>query len=246
MSEPAGGAESLRERSARFCRPRVSILEMMVLVAAVAVSLRWPGLSVPMGLVLLYAFAQRRDILSRRTRDALGQVALALYLPPALGFVLFPLAEWGHYLEHLSRLWTFFPWALVLFFLGWWYTAYSLLFTVATICLVAISTLGAIWGLGFLARRAINWRSVFLRLAAVMLGLVATFIAFRLAPKDYDLLNSPLAQVVVSTAFAVCVIPALAMVARCGIGWRIACLVLTAVMSAGSTFFNWIVLHLPT
>jgi hypothetical protein len=63
---------------------RGSILEMMALVAAVAISFRWPGLAVPAVLLFLYAGARRRNILARPTRAALGQVALALYIPPAL------------------------------------------------------------------------------------------------------------------------------------------------------------------
>jgi hypothetical protein len=246
VSEPARSAESVRERSALFRGLRVSILEVMVLVAAVGVSLRWPGLSVPVGLVILYAFAQHRDIFSRRARGALGQVALALYLPPAFGFVLFPLAEWGHYFEHLSRLWAFFPYALLLFFLAWWFTSYSLLFTVATIAVVAMSTAGVNWGLGLVARRAIDWGKVCLRLAVMIVGLLAIFIALRLAPPNYDVLNSPLVQIVISTTFALCVVVMLGMVARRGTGWRIGCLVLAAVMSAASTFAVWILIHLPT
>ena len=110
----------------------------------------------------------------------------------------------------------------------------------------AISAVGVIWGLGLVARRAINWRIVGLRLAAVIVGLLAMIVAFRLAPPEFGLVNYPLVQVVVSTTFALSLIVWLGMVARCGTGWRIACLVLTAVMSAGSTFFNWFMIHLPT
>jgi hypothetical protein len=111
---------------------RISILEVMLLVAVVAVSLRWPGLSVPVGLLSLYALARRQDILSRPTRVAFGQVALALYLPPALGLFLLPLEEWGHYLDHLSLMWTVYPWAGIAAVLEWWFQAHSLLFTLGT------------------------------------------------------------------------------------------------------------------
>ncbi len=73
MTEHGDRQESAEERLAPVRRPRVSILEMMVLVAALAVSFRWPGLSVPVGLLFLYTLARRRDILQRPTRVALGQ-----------------------------------------------------------------------------------------------------------------------------------------------------------------------------
>ena len=80
-------------RPGLFRRFRVSISELMLLVAAVAVGLRWPGLSVPVGLLFLYDLARRRALLSRRTLVALGQVALAAYLPPVLAFL--GLHLWG-------------------------------------------------------------------------------------------------------------------------------------------------------
>ena len=85
MSDHVRMNESQGKRLAPVRRLRASILEMMSLVAALAVSFRWPGLTVPVGLLFLYALAQRRDILRRETRIALGQVALASYLPPAVG-----------------------------------------------------------------------------------------------------------------------------------------------------------------
>jgi hypothetical protein len=80
-------------------RLNASILELMLLVAAAAVSFRWPGLSVPVGLLFLYALTQRRDILGQPTRVALAQVALvpkqALYInQPAL--IIHACAYWCH------------------------------------------------------------------------------------------------------------------------------------------------------
>jgi hypothetical protein len=230
----------------RRIRIRISILEVMLLVAVVAVSLRWPGLSVPVGLLSLYALARRKDILSRPTRVAFGQVALVLYLPPPLGLFLFPLEEWGHYLVHLSCMWTVYPWAGIAAVLEWWFQAHSLLVTLATVLLAALVTLAVIWGPALVSQRGLNWRIATFRLAAVIFSLAAMIAAFRLAPREFGSPDHPLANVVVSATFAVSLIVMLGMMARSGLAWRIACLVLVAVMSAGSTFFNWFVIHLPT
>ena len=95
MSEHADGSESGAKRLPLARRLRVSILEMMLLVAALAVSFRWPGLTVPVGLLFLYTLVRRRDILRRQTRVALGQIALALYFPPVLAFLA--LHFWGSF-----------------------------------------------------------------------------------------------------------------------------------------------------
>ena len=76
-------------------RLRVTVLEVMLLVTALAVSFRWPGLSIPVGLLFLYALAQRRDILGRPTRVALVQDALALYIPPTVGLLFFHYVDEG-------------------------------------------------------------------------------------------------------------------------------------------------------
>src|ERR1700678_1653765 len=89
--------ESVGKRPSPIRRLRASILEMMSLVAALAVAFRWPGLSVPVGLLFLYTLAQRRDILRRQTRVALGQLALALYLPPAAGLLVVGVPMWDFY-----------------------------------------------------------------------------------------------------------------------------------------------------
>jgi hypothetical protein len=82
---------------------------MMMLVAALAVSFRWPVLTVPVSLLFLYTLAQRRDILRRQTRVAFGQIALALYLPPVLAFLAlhfwgsFGSPDWRHYWAFVGR-----------------------------------------------------------------------------------------------------------------------------------------------
>ena len=95
MSEHGDDDKSVGKTVAPARRLRVSILEMMLLVAVLAVSFRWPGLTVPVGLLFLYTLARRREILRRQTRMALGQVALALFLPPVLGFLA--LHFWGSF-----------------------------------------------------------------------------------------------------------------------------------------------------
>jgi hypothetical protein len=102
VSENANDHESIGKLLAPVRRLRASILEMMLLVAALAVSFRWPGLSVPVGLLFLYALARRRDMLGRQSRVAVGQVALAMYLPPALGLFCFPIDAWDQYLASFS------------------------------------------------------------------------------------------------------------------------------------------------
>jgi hypothetical protein len=136
-------------------RLRVSILEVMLLVAALAVSFRWPGLSVPVGLLFLYAIAQRRDILGRPTRVALVQVALALYLPPAVGILLFHYVEegWDLNLERFSLMPNFIPGALISLMLPWFDRSHAPFFAVEIVVLSTMISLGMIGGLGVLARR---------------------------------------------------------------------------------------------
>jgi hypothetical protein len=150
--------------------PRVSILELMGLVAAAAVSFRWPGLSVPVGLLFLYALAQRRDILGRQTRVALAQVALALYLPPAVGLLVFHyVAErWDLNLEHFSFMPNFIPGALISLTLPWFDRSHAPFFAVEIVVLSTMTSLAMIGGLGVLARRGRAWRIACLTLAGVM------------------------------------------------------------------------------
>jgi hypothetical protein len=57
----------------------------------------------------LYGLARRRDLLRRQTRVALGQIALAVYLPPVLGFLALHLwgnfgpPDWRHYWDFVGR-----------------------------------------------------------------------------------------------------------------------------------------------
>jgi hypothetical protein len=168
MSEHIDDYESTKERRAPVRRPRNWILEMMLLVAALAVSFRWPGLSVPVGLLFLYALAQRRDILGQPTRVALAQIALALYLPPAVGIFLVSRQERGFYLEHFSLMPNFIPGALIARMLPWfdWFNSPPL--TVEIVVLSAMTSLAMIRGLGVLARRGIAWRMACLTLAMAM------------------------------------------------------------------------------
>ena len=121
MSDHVDTTESMDDRPALVRRPRVSILELMLLVAALGVSFRWPGLSVPVGLLFLCVLAQRRGIVRRQTRGALGQIALAMYLPPAVRLLLVLREEWGYYLEHFSLMPNYFPWACFVLNLPWFF-----------------------------------------------------------------------------------------------------------------------------
>jgi hypothetical protein len=185
MSEHVVSKESIEERLSPVRRPRISILEMMLLVAALAVSFRLPGVSVSVGLLFLYALAQRRNILRRQTRVALGQIALALYLPPTvLGLLLVPclaggnlaiiVEGWDRYLEIFPFMPTFIPWALILGLstardaLGGETLFGSPQQTVATVVLSMISPLAVIGGLGVVARRGRTWRMACLIVAAAM------------------------------------------------------------------------------
>jgi hypothetical protein len=93
---------------------RVSILELMGLVGAAAICFRWPGLSIPVVCVYAYVLAWRRDFPAHPTRAAIGQVALALYLPTGLGLFWAPLWWWETYASYVSLLPSFFPAALIL------------------------------------------------------------------------------------------------------------------------------------
>jgi hypothetical protein len=145
-------------------------------------------LTVPVCLLFLFALAQRRDSLGWPTRVALAQVALALYLPPAVGLLLVPRVWWDRCLvENFQFMPIFIPGALIL-----------RLFT---------------------ARDTMFW--------------------------PLFMFDSPLqtvATVVLSTMIPLAVIVGLGVVARRGRAWRIACLIITAAMSAASTFLTWVVL----
>jgi hypothetical protein len=160
--------ESPEERLAPVRGPRVSILDVMFLVAALAVSFRWPGLSVPVGLLFLYTLAQRRDILGRRTRVALAQVALALNLPPALGLISVPDNGWDLCLEQFSLMPNFLPGALIALLLPWFDRFRSPFFPVEIVVLSTMTSLAMIGGLGVAARRSRAWRIACLTIAAAM------------------------------------------------------------------------------
>jgi len=168
MNEHRDNHESTKEPLAPVHRLRASILEMMFLVAALAVSFRWPGLTVPVGLLFLYALAQRRDILRRQTRVALGQIALALYLPPAVVLLFEPYEWWDYYLEHFSFMPNFIPATLIAPILPWFDWFHAPLFALETVVLSTMTSLAMIGGLGVLARRGRAWRIACLTLAVTM------------------------------------------------------------------------------
>jgi hypothetical protein len=236
MSGDVPTNESVGKRLAPVRRLRASILELMLLVAAAAVCFRWPGLSVPVGLLFLYALTQRRDILGQPTRGALAQVALALYLPPAAGLFLVTREEWGYYLENFSVMPTFIPWGLILASMYWWFRFHSPLFQVAIVVLWSITPVALILGLG-VARRDLNWRIVCLSLTAAMILLMLPW--WFGSPQN----KAAIEAVVLSMSPTLAVIVGLGVVARRDRTSRIACLSLAAVMSAASTSLTWGFLH---
>jgi hypothetical protein len=236
LSDHVDTPESMDDRPALDRRPRVSILELMLLVAAAAVSFRWPGLSVPVGLLFLYALTQRRDILGQPTRVSLAQVALVLYLPPAAGLFLVPREEWGYYLENFSVMPTFIPWGLILASMYWWFRFHSPLFQVAIVALWTITPVALILGLG-VARRDLNWRIVCLSLTAAMILLMLPW--WFGSPQN----KAAIEAVVLSMSPTFALIVGLGVVARRDRASRIACLSLAAVMSAASSSLTWGVLH---
>jgi hypothetical protein len=200
MSEHADGSESAAKRLPPVRRLRVSILEMMLLVAALAVSFRWPGLTVPVGLLFLYTLARRRDILRRQTRVALGQIAVALYLPPVLAFLAlhfwgsFGSPDWrqywafvgrdyflGFFIGRLSLMPAVLPGFLIMVTFRWAGTAvWSLGADKAELFVLSMITLAMIGGLGVLAKRGIAWRIPCL-IVALGLSTLSTYFAFVLS-----------------------------------------------------------------
>jgi hypothetical protein len=169
--------ESVGERLAPVRRLRASIIELMSLVAAAAVSFRWPGLTVPVCLLFLFALAQRRDSLGWPTRVALAQVALALYLPPAVGLFWVDLRVWDVYLERFSLMPTFVPAALIM---GLDWVVQVVRFSpagTARMVVLSLSPLVMIAGLGVVARRGIAWRIPCL-IVALGMSAVSTFVLF--------------------------------------------------------------------
>ncbi len=174
-------------------RFQISILEIMLLVAALAVSFRWPGLTVPLGLVFLYALAQRRNILRRQTRVALGQVALALYLPPVLAFLALHLwgkfgpADWRAYwsfvgFEHFAGMFigrlSLIPGLLIAVGLhraGAPFRAFE--GDIPEMVFLSLISLAVLFGLAVIAKRGSAWRVACLLVAAGMSAL-STWIAY--------------------------------------------------------------------
>jgi hypothetical protein len=143
----------------------------MGLVAAVAVCFRWPGLSVPVGLASLYAFAVRRDAFARPTRQAFGQLALALYLPPALGILTTPTWWWDTYTGYVSMMPTYLPPALLLDLTrSGWSSPFSPQRPIGMV-LFSLFPLLAIAGLLPVARRGKAWRIACILAAAGMSAL---------------------------------------------------------------------------
>jgi hypothetical protein len=169
--------------SAQARRARVTILEMMGLVAAAAICFRWPGLSIPVVCVCAYVLAWRRDFSARPTRAAIGQVALALYIPTALGLFWAPWWWWETYARYVSLLPIFFPAALILNAasgISVWYGSPA-----GTIGMVLLSLIPPILivALGFVARRGRVWRIAALVFAAGMsLFSLLVFIFFMSMP----------------------------------------------------------------
>jgi hypothetical protein len=228
--------ESIEERRAPVRRLQISILEVMFLVAALAVSFRWPGFIVPVSLLFLYALAQRRDILRRQARVALGQISLALYLPPVLGLPFVPRSEWGYFLEQFSVLPTFIPAGFIVFNLPWWFRFNSTLFSAAIVVVATLTPLAVISGLGVMARRDMKWWIAGLILAAALTGLMLRWC--------FASPQNPVAMAVLGTIPTLVVIGGLGTVARQSGTSRIACVILAAAMSAASTFLTWALLHM--
>ena len=98
------------------------------------------------------------------------QVALALYIPPAVGLLLFHYVEegWNLYLEHFSTMPSFIPAALISLMLPWFDWSNAPFFAVEIVVLSTMTSLGMIGGLGVLARRGRAWRIACLTLAGAM------------------------------------------------------------------------------
>jgi hypothetical protein len=170
MSKQVDNLERLAKSAAPVRRLRVSILEMMLFVAAIAVSFRWPGLTVPVSLLFLYALAQRRDILRRQTRVAFGQIALALYVPVALAILRIPFNAWSEYVWSFSLMPTFVLGALSQ--LLWMNKSAAQLprevMPVVHYFVQSLSLLAVIWGLSSVAKRGVFSRIPCLILASGM------------------------------------------------------------------------------
>jgi hypothetical protein len=207
-----------------------------LLVAALAVALRWPVCTVPLGFLVLYALAQRRGILRRQARVALGQIALALYVPPALGLLFVPRAERGYFLEQFSILPSFIPGGFIVFNLPWWFRSNSLLFSVATVVVATITLVAVISGLGVLARRDMKWWIAGLIPAVALTSLILLWC--------FASPQNPAAMAVLGTIPTLVVLGGLGTVARHSGASRIVCLIVAAVMSAASTFLTWALLHM--
>jgi hypothetical protein len=179
MNQGGDKQESGDESLLRVRRPRVSILELMWLVAALGVCFRWPGLGLPVGLLFLYAFARRREILRRPTRLALGQIALALNLPPAMGLLAVPPEGLDSYLEYFSFMPTFVPGALIAITLPWLNWNQAPLFSVEIRVLSVMSAFAVIGALGKEAKRGRAWSIACFTLAVVM-SAASTFVVWAL------------------------------------------------------------------
>jgi hypothetical protein len=188
----------MNERTALVRRVRVTIFELMLLVAAVGVSLRWPGMSVPVGLLFLYLLAHRRDILRRQTCVGFGQMALAVYLPPVLGFLGLHLwgrvgpPDWRQYwafvgeeyflslfIGRLSLVPAFVPASLIMLLLGipWAGNMADPPELTMAVVVLSMSPLALIGGLGMIAKRGMAWRIPCL-IVAFGISALSTFVLF--------------------------------------------------------------------
>jgi hypothetical protein len=155
-----------------------TILDLMGLVAAVAVSLRWPGLSVPAFLLLFSVLAARRDILRRPTWVALGLIALALYVPPVLAVYLLYTgnAGWDDYLlQFFSLTPTFVPAAMIV---GFQRVVQVVRFSsagIAGIVVLSLCPLILVAGSGAVARRGIAGRIAVL-IVTLAMSAFSTFV----------------------------------------------------------------------
>jgi hypothetical protein len=159
---------------------RASILEMIVLVAALAISFRWPGLAVPAVFLFLYALDRRRNIVARPTRAALGQVALVLYIPPTLAtlasFLMFR-EDLDDYLTHFSFMANFIPGTILAHLLPWFDRMHAPHYAGEAMVLSTLIDLAMIAGLGVLAARG-QARRIACLVVAASVSAASTYIAW--------------------------------------------------------------------
>ncbi len=145
----------------------MGLIDLMIVVAAFALGLRWPLLIVPLGLLAVVTIAARNGTRGRHELIPLGQVALVMYLPCLAGFSL--------HCDHCRSAWlSLLPTVPTLVPVMLFARLFDGRLTDETSFLIAsFAALGLILVLAWVASRGIFWRIAILAFVLIASGVSA-------------------------------------------------------------------------